>query len=279
MTVIKACSPAQLRRLKPYLDLCVQNLETPDYIHNDPVSFVHAFEQKDDQELAGFFAAIMAWGRRDIVLAKVQDLLERMNYQPADFIRNYDHRSQSVFDGFKHRTFKPVDVHWLTKCLQEILHSYGSFEAFWKSCYQISQETGRELMAVFHNRFFDLLPNIPHRTRKHISNPEKNSAAKRLYMYLRWMIRRNSSVDIGIMNFMPPSELVIPLDVHSTRQARVLGLLTRKTNDWKAATELTEYARLLDPSDPAKYDYALFGIGVNKQRIPDEFVINPRFLK
>ncbi len=279
MPEIKSCSPNQLQRLKPYLDEWVDRIEQPAYIRDDPVSFMHAFDRKDDKAIIGFFAAIMAWGRRDIVLAKVQDLLERMNHQPAAFVRNYSEAGGRVFDGFKHRTFKPVDMHWITKTLQRMLQIHGSLEAFWEFCYNRAREENRELIAVFHHRFFGMHDATPRRTRKHVSNPDKGSACKRLYMYLRWVIRNDSPVDPGIMHFMPPSELVVPLDVHAARQARVLGLLSRTYNDWKAAQELTENMRLLDPTDPAKYDYALFGIGIRQAGIPDSFVLNPQFMK
>ena len=279
MANLKSCSPQQLQRLKPWLDGWVERIERLEYIADDPVSFMHAFEAKDDQALAGFFAAIMAWGRRDVVLAKVEDLLQRMNYQPAAFIRNYSDDDAPVFDGFKHRTFKPVDMIGLTKCLQHILQQYESFEAFWHHCYRLSRQEDRELVAIFHHEFFAVHPDLPRRTRKHVSNPEKGSAAKRLYLYLRWVIRDGSPVDPGIMDFMNPSELIIPLDVHSARQARALGLLSRTYNDWKAALELTQTLRQLDPADPAKYDYALFGIGVNKKKIPDAFVLNSKYVQ
>lgn len=279
MPEIKACSTEQINRLKPYLDEWVDRMEQPSYIEEDPVSFMHAFDDKDDQALAGFFAAIMAWGRRDIVLAKVEDLMQRMDHQPAAFIRNFSDKDRSVFDGFKHRTFKPVDMFWITKTLKKIVYLHGSFEQFWAHCYQKAKAEKRELMTIFHHRFFAQFDDIPRRTRKHISNPEKGSAAKRLYMYLRWTIRKGSPVDPGIMSFMSPSELVIPLDVHAARQARALGLLTRNYNDWKAAQELTQNLRELDPEDPAKYDYALFGIGVNGIKIPKKFIQNPEFVK
>ncbi|HYW34386.1 MAG TPA: TIGR02757 family protein, partial [Balneolaceae bacterium] len=256
MAKLNACTAEQLERLKPYLDKWVDRIEQPSYIQDDPVSFMHAFEDKADRTLAGFFAAIMAWGRRDIVLAKVEDLLSRMDHQPAAFIRNFSDDDAARFEGFKHRTFKPVDIFWLTKCLHEIVQLYGSLEAFWEHCYQKANNSGRELIAVFHHEFFGLHDGIPQRTHKHISNSEKDSSCKRLYLYLRWVIRNDSPVDPGIMDFMEPSELMIPLDVHAARQARVLGLLTRTYNDWKATVELTENMRMLDPEDPAKYDYA-----------------------
>jgi uncharacterized protein (TIGR02757 family) len=274
MNNLEACPHDQLYRLKPYLDEQANRIEYSFCLKNDPVQFVHAFDDRKDQAIAGFFAALMAWGRRDVVISKTDDLLQRMDYRPLDFILGSKDQQTECFDGFKHRTFKPVDMTWLTRCLQKIFLQYGSFECFWVHCYQISKETERELIAVFHHKFFDLYHEIPVRTYKHISNPEKGSPCKRLYMYLRWVIRNGSPVDPGFMDFMEPSELIIPLDVHCARQARRLGLLTRKSNDWKAAVELTRKMRLLDPDDPAKYDFALFGIGVEQKKIPDDFVIN-----
>lgn len=267
-------SEKQILHLKPFLDEWVERVEKPDYIDSDPVLFMHAFNEKEDQLLAGFFAAIMAWGRRDIVIRKVRDLLERMDNRPTEFITHFSDADAERFDGFKHRTFKPVDMKWLTKILQSILLEYDSSEAFWSACYQKAKQTDRPLMAVFHEDFFALQPNTPRRTYKHISNVEKKSSCKRLYLYLRWAVRNNSVVDLGLMDFMPASELMIPLDVHVARQARRLGLLSRTYNDWWAVQELTEALRLLDPADPVKYDYALFGLGVAEDGLPEELIVN-----
>lgn len=272
----RTISKQNLLELKPFLDELVNKIEQPDYINDDPVQFMHAFDDKNDREMAGFFAATMAWGRRDIVNAKVEDLLNRMNNRPADFIVNYTDSDCEKFDGFKHRTFKPIDMHWLTRSLQSILLKFGDFEKFWAYCQGISKRENRELISVFHDQFFTFHPEIPQRVRKHVSNPAKNSSAKRLYMYLRWVVRQNSVVDPGTMSFISPGELKIPLDVHVARQARKLGLLSRKQNDWKAVVELTKRMQILDPEDPAKYDYALFGIGVLGKDIPDELIINKR---
>ena len=252
----------------------VVRIEKPDYIDSDPIQFMHAFDDKNDQELAGFFAAIMAWGRRDIVNAKVEDLLSRMEYKPESFILNFSDSSASVLDNFKHRTFKPIDIYWLIRALQSILKKHATFENFWGSCYTISRDTNRELLAVFNEQFFSFHPEIPKRTRKHISNPEKNSSCKRLYMYLRWCLRKNSPVDPGTMNFMSTSEIKIPLDVHVARQARRLGLLKRTYNDWKAVEELNSRLLLLDPEDPSKYDFALFGVGVLNEELPKPYIVN-----
>ncbi|HBQ59837.1 MAG TPA: TIGR02757 family protein [Balneolaceae bacterium] len=272
----RTISNKKLLALKPFLNDLVEQIEKPDYINEDPVQFMHAFEDKNDRELAGFFAATMAWGRRDIVNAKVEDLLNRMDNRPTEFILNYSESDAPNFEGFKHRTFKPIDMHWLTKTLQSIMLKFGDFEKFWAFCHERATRENRELIAVFHEQFFTFHPEIPQRVRKHVSNPEKNSSAKRLYMYLRWVIRNDSPVDPGTMNFISPAKLKIPLDVHVARQARKLGLLSRKQNDWKAVLELTKRMQHLDPEDPAKYDYALFGIGVLGSEIPEELIINKR---
>ena len=267
-------SKKKLLQLKPKLDKVVAHIETLEFIDADPIQFMYAFEGKKDREIAGFFAAIMAWGRRDIVIAKVDDLLKRMDYRPAEFVIHFSDFDTEVLDGFKHRTFKPEDIYWLVKTLQKIYRDYGDFENFWASCHQQAKKENRELIAVFHQLFFELHPETPQRTRKHIANPEKNSSAKRLYMYLRWCIRK-SEVDLGIWNFMPPSELKIPLDVHVARQARALGLLSRKQNDWKTVVQLTEKLQQLAPEDPAKYDFALFGLGVRPDLTDKISYVNP----
>lgn len=269
----RTVSKKQLFALKPYLDSLVEEIEVPSFIDNDPVQFMHAFEDKNDMELAGFFAAIMAWGRREIVISKFEDLLTRMNYQPAEFIGNFTELDAEKLDGFKHRTFKAIDIYWLVKILQIILLKYDNFESFWISCHQQAIQQERELLGVFHERFFALLPETAQRSRKHISNPEKNSACKRLNMFLRWCIRK-SSVDLGTMSFLSVKDLVIPMDVHAARQARKLGLLGRKQTDWKAVKELQTRIKMINPDDPAAYDFALFGIGVNKRQIPPEFILN-----
>lgn len=271
-------SEEEIIELKPFLDRWVDHIEEPSYIDSDPILFMHAFQDKEDQLLAGFFAATMAWGRRDIVIRKVRDFLNRMDNRPTNFIANFSDRDARRFDGFKHRTFKPVDMKWLVKILQSILINYGSFEIFWADCYQQAQENDRPLMTIFHEQFFAQHPEAPQRTRKHVSNADKKSSCKRLYLYLRWAVRKQSPVDLGLMNFIPQSELMIPLDVHVARQARALGLLSRTYNDWWAVQELTHSLRLLDPKDPAKYDYALFGLGIDSKGIPDGLVVNPASL-
>jgi uncharacterized protein (TIGR02757 family) len=262
--------------LKAYLDEVILEVEVPDYIDSDPIQFMHAFSDKRDMEIAGFFAAIMAWGRRDIVIAKVDDLLQRMDYKPYEFILNFNETDAYLLDDFKHRTFKPTDIYWFIRILQQIYTTYPDFEAFWAKCYRRSSLSLRPLIAIFHEEFFSIQPETPQRSRKHISNPEKNSSAKRLYMYLRWCLRKKSPVDLGIWDFMPLSEIKIPLDVHVAKVARNLGLLTRTYDDWKAVNELNDRLLRFDKNDPSRYDFALFGIGVLAGEIPEQFLINQK---
>lgn len=250
-------------------------VEVPSYIESDPVQFLHWYTDKQDRLIAGFFAAIMAWGRRDIAIAKVSDLMQRMGNKPAHFMGNYHDMDNRIFDDFKHRTFKSDDIHVLSECFFRILQQYGDIEQFWAKVYQISKQQKRPLLGVFHEQFFAIYPEALSRSKKHVANPEKGSSAKRLWLYLRWTIRQNSVVDLGIMDFMSPAELQIPLDVHVARWARAFGLLTRAQNDVHAVTELTNTIKKYQPHDPAVFDYGLFGIGVLKKDIDAELLVNP----
>jgi uncharacterized protein (TIGR02757 family) len=272
--VLRTVTQLELDQLKPFLDHLNDAVETSSYIESDPVSFMHAFTNRDDQLIAGFFAAIMAWGRRDIVLSKVSNLLERMDYSPVAFIKNYDDALFTNLIGFKHRTFTAEDVHWLIKILKIIYTKFGSLDMFWEYCYKVSIEKNVHYMDLFHQTFFSQLADVPKRTQKHIADKQKKSTCKRLFLFLRWAVRKNSPVDLGIMHSIPTSELRIPFDVHVARQARKLGLLGRTQNDWAALDELHQRLVYLNPEDPARYDYALFGLGVLKLSIPEKFVIN-----
>lgn len=267
-------TPKGLFDLKPYLDEINDEVETAAYISDDPVQFIHAFEKKRDQEIAGFLAATMAWGRRDIVIAKVEDLLRRMENDPFRFVMKYDQSEFGRLRTFKHRTFKPIDMHGIFLALKNIYTRFDDFESFWMSCYQQAKAEHRPLMALFHHNFFDGCDDLATRTRKHVSNPEKGSTCKRLYMFLRWMIRKESPVDVGTWNFIDPSELLIPYDVHVARQAKKYGLVSRKSDDWKTVNHLTNTLKLLNPNDPARYDYALFGIGALDYSLPKKFILN-----
>lgn len=263
-----------LMALKPHLDRINDKVEKPDYILHDPVQFMHAFSDKKDIEIAGFLAATLAWGRRDIVVAKVDDLLNRMQYAPHQFVMNYSQGEYHRLQSFRHRTFKPIDMHGIFLSLRQIYSNFNDFEAFWKLCYEKGKTLNRPFLAILHEEFFSLHSDTARRTRKHLSNPEKGSTCKRLYMFLRWAIRKNSLVDVGIWNFMDASELLIPFDVHVARQARKYGLVTRRTNDWKTVNKLTSTLSILNPDDPARYDFALFGLGALGYELPGKFLLN-----
>jgi len=266
-------SRKQLLKLKPSLDEWVYRMEQPAYIDSDPIQFLHAFQDANDINVAGFFTATMAWGKRSIVIAKVDDFLSRMSYKPVEFIGNFTESDFEYLKGFKHRTFNDEDMYWLIKTIQSILKKHLSFESFWMECYQDSKRHNRPLMGVFHEKFFSFYPEIPTRTRRHLSNPEKGGSCKRLYMYLRWTLR-GGPVDLKSMSFMDTSEIYIPLDVHVARQSRILGLITRRQNDWKAVLELQKELVFLDPKDPSKYDYALFGLGLNPEWLESKWILN-----
>lgn len=272
--LLRKRSYTALMEMKPILDHINNCVETPGYVQNDPVQFMHVFDSKKDKEIAGFIAALMAWGRRDIVIRKTHELLESMNSRPYEYVMGYSPARADDFLNFKHRTFKPVDIHGIISALQRIYHTHEDFEEFWIKCYREADNNNRNFVSAFHYRFLSITNELAGRTRKHISDPGKNSPGKRLYMFLRWAVRKNSPVDTGIWNFITPAELLIPLDVHVARQSRRLGLLTRKSNDWTAVKELTNTFRLLDPDDPVRYDFALFGLGALGYSVPERFLLN-----
>ena len=259
-------SKKALWALKPVLDQEADLMETTEYIKDDPVQFMYGYHHKKDQEIAGFMAALMAWGRRDIVIAKTGELLRRMELPPSEFLEQFENTKAKPFQGFVHRTFNESDIVAIVRVLKRIYDSYGELEAFWAHCYDQAEQRPDELMIHFRREFLRFGPDLPSRTLRHISNPEIGSATKRLWMFLRWCIRQNSAADPGIWSFMPPSELRMPLDVHVARQSRELGLLKRKSNDREAVEQLTAVLRLLNPEDPVRYDYALLGIGLRENR-------------
>lgn len=259
-----------LRELKPWLDEIGYHIEHGDYIRHDPVQFLHRYTHKENNLLAGFFGALMAWGRRDIVIRKVDELLQLMDDQPADFIYNFSPDQFGRFQQFKHRTFKPVDIYWLMMILKRILWKYDGFAEFWRQCYRQSQREEEHFLSTFQREFTAIAPDMADRTNKHIATPEKNSSCKRLCLYLKWTNRPGSPVDTNLLGFLPPSEIPIPLDVHVARYARELGLLHRSYNDWKSVAMLTGVLKQMAPEDPSWYDFALFGLGISELSIPDK---------
>lgn len=242
-----------------YLDRLVAHFEQPAFIADDPIRLCHAFTDRADQEIIGLYAATLAWGSRTIILAKLEELCTRMQFQPRKFVSQFDPaRDADVLRTFVHRTFQPEDCIAFTHNLSLLIKQYGTVEHIF-SC-QSSEANTREAIERFSTRMMSVRPETPPRLQKHLARPSRASACKRLSLYLRWMVRPGP-VDLGIWHSVKPSQLVLPLDIHSGRQARTLELLHRNSNDWKSVIELTNACRKLDPQDPARYDYALFGLG------------------
>ncbi len=227
------------------------------FIESDPISIPHLFNKKEDIEIAGFLSATIAWGQRKTIISNAKKMVELMDMQPYDFVMNHKLADLNRFKHFKHRTFNSEDLSYFILALQHIYKNYNGLETVF------ALHSADMKMAIHHFKaiFFEL--SHPQRTEKHLADPYKNSAAKRINMFLRWMVRKDKmGVDFGIWKSISPAQLMCPLDVHSGNVARKLGLLTRKQNDWKAVEELTEKLRMFDDADPVKYDFSLFGLGV-----------------
>ena len=245
--------------LKDFLDEKVLQYNTLDFIESDPVQIPHLFSQKEDIEIAGFLSATIAWGNRKMIIKNSHRMMDLMGNAPYDFVMSHTENDLETLESFVHRTFNGGDFSTFIRSLKHIYKNHGGLEAVFNK----HQETHSMQKSI--HEFKKLFFEIPHqnRTQKHISDPLNNSAAKRINMYLRWMIRQDTKgVDLGIWKSISPSALSCPLDVHSGNVARKLGLLTRKQNDAKALAELDLQLRKLDPNDPVKYDFALFGLGV-----------------
>lgn len=251
--------------IKDFLDQKVTLYNQPNFIELDPISIPHRFHKKQDIEISGFFAAILAWGQRKTILNKCSELLARMDDAPHDFLVNHTEEDLKVFLDFKHRTFNEVDALYFIHFLSWFYRHQDSLE----SAFLIGQ-TGAvdsmESMLIHFQRYFFSLEDAPGRTKKHISSPATRSACKRINMYLRWMVRQDKQgVDFGIWKQIRPAQLICPCDLHVDRVGRKLGLITRKQTDWGTALELTQVLRSFDPLDPVKYDFALFGLGVEEK--------------
>lgn len=251
-TILKA-------ELHEFLELKVAEYNRPAFLTSDPIQIPHKFSLKQDIEISGFLTATIAWGNRKSIINNATLLMELMDMAPYQFIMEHTNKDLRSLESFVHRTFNGSDLQYFIHALKHLYTVYGGMEAIFNKYAQNS--TLQPAITKFKECFFEL----PHkqRTTKHISDPSKGSAAKRINMFLRWMVRDASTgVDFGIWKSLSPSQLSCPLDVHSGNVARKLGLLTRKQNDAKAVAELDANLRLLDPKDPVKYDFALFGLGV-----------------
>ena len=258
-----------LRQIKKLLDSRVSLYNRAEFIERDPVSIPHLFSLRQDIEIAGLFAAVFAWGNRTTIVSKSRELMRRMDDAPYEFVRNHSENDLRRLADFVHRTFQSTDLLWFVHFLHHHFASTPdnetpSLESAFSMAMRKRDRDTEKALAGFHRYFFSL-PDAPGRTRKHIPDPERGSSCKRLNMFLRWMVRKDDKgVDFGIWDTIRPSQLVCPLDVHVARVARRLGLLKRESSDWRAAIELTESLRRLDPKDPVKYDFALFGMGIEE---------------
>lgn len=245
--------------LKEFLDYKVDQFNRPTFIELDPISIPHQFSLKEDIEIAAFLTATISWGNRKAILSAANQMMNLMGESPYDFIMNYgDHDSERI-SQFYYRTFNGVDFCYFLQASRNIYLNHGGLENLFTDL--TSTLSVQESISQFKNIFFEL-PH-PQRTLKHVSDPLVGSAAKRINMMLRWLVRNdNKGVDFGLWKGINPAKLSIPLDIHSGNTARKLGLLSRKQNDAKAVVELDTVIRELDPIDPAKYDFALFGLGV-----------------
>ncbi|MCU0434549.1 MAG: TIGR02757 family protein [Bacteroidia bacterium] len=245
--------------LSTLLHESVARFNQPSFIESDPVSIPHLFTHKTDIEISGFLAATIAWGQRPVILRNALQLMERMDMAPSQFVMQADTRELKRLDSFVHRTFNGTDARTLVLALRHLYNKHGGPEAVFTQALQ--QGTMAQAISTFRAALLEK-PH-PERTRKHVADPAAGSSAKRINMWLRWMVRRDKAgVDFGLWPGVSPALLHCPLDLHSGNVARKLGLLQRTQNDWKAVEELTQNLRLFDAGDPVKFDFALFGLGV-----------------
>jgi len=238
----------------------VEQYNKPYFIESDPISIPHMFSKKEDIEISGFLTSVFSWGRRAAIIKSARQLMELMDNSPYEFLINSSNSDFRRFSNFVYRTFNSDDCLFLVTALQDIYKRGDSLESIANRAYQENADMFSVIVALRKE-----ILQTPHlkRSEKHLANPQSGSAAKRINMYLRWMIRDdNAGVDFGIWKNIPKSVLMCPLDVHSGNVARSLGLLSRKQNDWKAVEEITTQLRTFDSNDPVKYDFALFGMGV-----------------
>lgn len=242
--------------LKDFLEEKTELYNRKNFISSDPVSVPHKFSLKQDIEISGFFAATIAWGQRKAIIKNAEKLVKIMGDSPYDFVMSSGKKQLGPLQSFVHRTFNGKDAGQFVLALRKIYEKNDSLELVF-----LDGINNEERIISFHRVFTAYFSEK--RTCKHVANPSKGSSAKRINMFLRWMVRKDKKgVDFGIWEKMKPAELFCPLDLHSGNVARKLGLLKRKQNDWKAVNELTTELRKMDPHDPVKYDFALFGLGV-----------------
>jgi uncharacterized protein (TIGR02757 family) len=254
-----------MQDLKSFLDEKVEQYNSRDFIKDDPVSIPHLFTRRQDIEIMGLWAAVLAWGQRVTIINKCKELIRFMDNAPYDFVLHHSGQDLKKISQFRHRTFNGTDTLYFIEFFRQYYKKHDSLEDAFAGKGSLKGPDTEEALKKFHDTFFSL-ENFPSRTKKHISSPGKNSACKRLNMFLRWMVRQDKKgVDFGIWKKIKPSQLVCPCDVHVDRVSRRLGLITRRQTDWYTALELTQKLREFDPKDPVKYDFALFGLGLEEK--------------
>lgn len=245
--------------LKEFLDEKVVLYNNPSFIESDPIQIPHGFSLKEDIEISGFLTATIAWGNRKMIINNAKKMMDLMGNSPYDFVMNHKDYHLEYLEPFVHRTFNGNDFKTFIVALQNLYQKHGGLETFFTN--KQEEFSMQPAISAFKKHFFEV--DHLQRTTKHVSDPMQGSAAKRINMYLRWMIRQDSNgVDFGLWKNIPSSTLSCPLDIHSGNVARKLGLLSRKQNDGKALLELDTELRKLDKTDPVKYDFALFGLGI-----------------
>ncbi len=248
--------------LKLFLDEKVDAFNVPSFIKDDPISIPHYFSKQEDIEISAFLTATISWGRRPSILQNATRLMQLMQNEPHEFILSAGKKDKKKLNDFVHRTFNGIDAIYFCDALKNMYSDSKNLEAVFNDALKNSDAAMGPAISLVRNEFFSR--TAPGRSAKHFSDPASNSAAKRINMMLRWLVRNDKrGVDFGIWKSISPSLLYCPLDVHSGRVARSLGLLKRTINDWKAVEELTINLRKLDAADPVKYDFALFGLGVS----------------
>jgi len=245
--------------IKAFLDEKAEQFNRPVFIETDPIQVPKLFIQKENIEIAAFLTATISWGSRPAIIKNALRLMQLMDNSPYEFITQNSEKKMKHLESFVHRTFNGQDCIYFARSLRNIYQNHGGLQQVFETGFS-KENSIKEALAHFYKVFFELPGE---RTRKHISNVERGAAAKRLNMFLRWLVRTdNCGVDFGLWKGIPASKLMLPLDVHTGNVARKLGLLQRKQNDWKAVEEVTEVLRKFDPQDPVKYDFALFGLGI-----------------
>ncbi|WP_439128093.1 TIGR02757 family protein [Polaribacter sp.] len=245
--------------LKDFLNEKVVLYNNPKFIESDPIQIPHLFSKKEDIEIAAFLTATISWGNRTMIIKNALKMMELLDNSPFDFVKNHQESDLKSLENFVHRTFNHIDFQQFITSLKHIYSQHNGLEN------ALAIRDGSKTYQTAINHFKSIFFEVQHqqRTQKHVSDPLKNSAAKRINMFLRWMVRNDAAgVDFGIWKTHNPANLSCPLDVHSGNVARKLKILLRKQNDWKAVAELDKNLRKLDKIDPVKYDFALFGLGV-----------------